>query len=53
MRDSNTPQSVLFQALFRKPLHARFDQPHARSYGSAVVLAAADRRLGLIDRLTR
>jgi hypothetical protein len=42
---------VLFERLFGKPLHARFDQPHASSDGGAVVLAAADRRLGLIDRL--
>jgi hypothetical protein len=42
---------VLFERLFRKPLHAQFDQAHASSDGGAVVLAAADRRLGLIDRL--
>jgi hypothetical protein len=51
VRDSTTTQCVLFQRLFGKPLHARFDQPHASSDGGAVVLAAADRRLGLIDRL--
>ena len=47
----DTTQSVLFPTLFRKPLHARFDQPHASSDGGAVVLAAADRRLDLIERL--
>jgi hypothetical protein len=51
VRDSTTTQCVLFERLFRKPLHARFDQLHASSDGGAVVLAAADRRLGLIDRL--
>lgn len=51
MRQSTTTQGVLFEGLFRKPLHARFDQAHASSDGGAVVLAAADRRLGLIDRL--
>ena len=51
MRDSTTTQCVLFEGVFRKPVHARFDQAHASSDGGAIVLAAADRRLGLIDRL--
>ncbi len=51
MRDSTTAQCVLFQDIFRKPIHARFDQAQASSDGGAIVLAAADRRLGLIDRL--
>jgi hypothetical protein len=42
---------VLFEGVFRKPVHARFDQEHASSDAGAIVLAAADRRLGLIDRL--
>jgi hypothetical protein len=42
---------VLFEKLFRKRLHARFDQLHASSDGGAVILAAADRRLRLIERL--
>jgi hypothetical protein len=41
----------LFPALFRKPLHARLDQPHASSDGDTAVYVAADRRLGVIDRL--
>jgi len=42
---------VLFPDLFGKPLTARFDVPHASSDGGAVLLKAADRRLGLIARL--
>ncbi len=50
MADSTT-QSVLFPELFGKPLVARFDRPHASSDGSAVLLRAADRRLGLRDSM--
>jgi len=50
--NSTTTQCVLFQDVFGKPLLARFDQPHASSDGGAVVLKAADHRLGLIARLT-
>lgn len=51
MSDYTTAQSVLFSELFTKPLHAAFDLPRASSDGGAVLLAAADRRLRLIDRL--
>jgi hypothetical protein len=37
--------------LFDRPLTARFDVPNASSDGGAVLLKAADRRLGLISRL--
>jgi len=47
-----TQQSVLFNDLFGKPVVAVFDQQHASSDGGAILLKAADRRLGLIDRLT-
>jgi len=50
--NSTTTQRVLFQDVFGKPLLARFDQQHASSDGGAVVLKAADHRLGLIARLT-
>jgi len=50
--NSTTPQCVLFQDVFRKPLVARFDQQHASSDGGAVMLKAADHRLGLIATLT-
>jgi hypothetical protein len=41
----------LFPDLFNKPLVARFDEPHASSDSGAILLRAADRRLGLIERL--
>ena len=51
MTDPTVPQPVLFQDLFSRPLVATFDQPDASSDGGAILLKAADRRLGLIDRL--
>jgi hypothetical protein len=42
---------VLFPELFDRPLTAIFDVPNASSDGGAVLLKAADRRLGLIPRL--
>ena len=51
MRDSTTTLCVLFPELFDRPLTARFDLPNASSDGGAVLLKAADRRLGLIPRL--
>ena len=46
-----TTQGVLFAELFDRPLTATFDVPNASSDGGAVLLAAAERRLGLISRL--
>ena len=51
MRDSITTPCVLFPELFDRQLTARFDVPNASSDGGAVLLKAADRRLGLIPRL--
>ena len=51
MRDSTTTPCVLFPELFGRPLTAQFDLPNASSDGGAVLLKAADRRLGLIARL--
>ena len=51
MRHSTTTQCVLFQDVFGKPLLAQFDQYHGSSDGGAVLLKAADRRLGLMDAL--
>jgi hypothetical protein len=53
MPDDTTRQSVLFsdRDLFGKPLVATFDQPHGSSDGGAILLKAADRRLGLSKRL--
>lgn len=53
MSEPTTTQSVQFPDLFGKPLVARFDLPHASSDGGAVLLKAADRRLRLVDRLSR
>ena len=50
MADSTT-QGVLFAELFDRPLIACFDRPHASSDGGAILLKAADRRLGLMDAL--
>jgi hypothetical protein len=41
----------LFPDLFAKPLVAAFDQPHVSSDGGAVLLKAADRRVGLTNAL--
>ena len=51
MRDTTTTRCVLFPELFDRPLTARFDVPNASSDGGAILLKAADRRLGLIPRL--
>lgn len=51
MRDSTTTPCVLFPELFDRPLTATFDVPNASSDGGAVLLKAADRRLGLLPRL--
>lgn len=51
MRDSTTTPCVLFPDLCDRPLTACFDVPNASSDGGAVLLKAADRRLGLIPRL--
>lgn len=47
MNDPTVPQTVLFPDLFDRPLVATFGQPHASSDGGAILLKAADRRLGL------
>jgi hypothetical protein len=52
MANDSTEQAVLFPELFDKRLVARFDQQHGSSDGGAVLLAAADRRLQLTQRLT-
>lgn len=52
MTDETIPQTVLFPDLFDRPLVATFDQAHASSDGGAILLKAADARLGLIDALT-
>ena len=51
MRDSTTTPCLLFSNLCDRPLTALFDLPNASSDGGAVLLKAADRRLGLLPRL--
>lgn len=51
MAPDPTTQCVLFPGLFRRPLVALFDQPHATSDAGAVLLKAADERLGLTQLL--
>jgi len=47
-----TRQGVLFQDLFDRPLTACFDLPDASSDGGAILLHAADKRLGLLESLS-
>lgn len=49
-QDATTP-CLLFPGLFRRPLVAQFDQPHATSDAGAVLLQAADKRLDLTQLL--
>jgi hypothetical protein len=47
MTDAIQPQGVLFSGLADRPVDVRFDQPNGSSDGGAVLLKAADERLGL------
>lgn len=47
MADDNTTQCLLFADLAKRPVTVCFDQERGSSDGGAVLLAAADRRLGL------
>ena len=51
MNDPTVPQTVLFPDLFDRPLTATFDQAHGSSDGGAILLKAADGRLGLTTTL--
>jgi len=51
LTNSTTQQSVLFPDLLDKPFVAIFDQEHSSSDGGAILLKAADKRLGLTDSL--
>ena len=52
MSDDITRQTVLFPHLFRRPVVAKFDQPHGSSDGGAITLQAYDARLRLTERLS-
>ena len=51
MNESTIAQTVLFSEVADRPVIATFDQPHASSDGGAILLKAADRRLGLLAAL--
>lgn len=53
MADDNTTQCWLFGDLAKRLVTVRFDQERGSSDGGAVLLAAADRRLGLSEALAR
>ena len=52
MSKHTTTECLLFPDLLDKPVVIKFDQEHASSDGGALLLKAADRRLGLIDSLS-
>jgi len=51
LADDSTTQCWLFADLANRPVAVRFDQERGSSDGGAVLLGAADRRLGLTDAL--
>ena len=51
MSEHTTTQCVLFPGIFKRPVIAKFDQSQGSSDGGAVLLKAADRKLGLITAL--
>lgn len=51
MSEHTTTQCVLFPELFARPVVAQFDQAQGSSDGGAVLLKAADQRLGLTTAL--
>lgn len=51
MSEHTTTQCVLFSGIFDRPIVAQFDQSQGSSDGGAVLLKAADRRLGLTAAL--
>ena len=53
MPSQNTTQCLLFPELFDRPLATQFDLVNGSSDGGAVLLKAADARLGLIEELAR
>lgn len=51
MIQDTTTQCSLFEGLFSRPVKAVFDEPCSSSDGGALLLDAADRRLGLLSEL--
>lgn len=52
MNDSARAQSVLFKGIAPKPVTVRFEDERTSSDGGAILLKAADRRLGMISSMT-
>ena len=50
MSENSTTQCLLFPKIFHKPTVMQFDQRQGSSDGGALLLKAADRRYGLIDK---
>jgi hypothetical protein len=53
LSEHNTTQCVLFRGMFHRPVVAKFDQRQGSSDGGAILLGAADRRLGLTAGLVQ
>jgi hypothetical protein len=53
MVQNTTTQCSLFEGLEKRPVQAVFDEPCSSSDGGAVLLSAADRRLGLLSDLAQ
>ena len=51
MAHNTTTECLLFPGIFSKPVTAQFDQRQGSSDGGAILLKAADRRLGLTESL--
>jgi hypothetical protein len=51
MNEDTTTNCLLFPDIFDRPVVAKFDQPQGSSDGGAILLKAADRRLGLTAAL--
>ena len=52
MTEHTTTECLLFPDIFDRPVIAKFDQRQGSSDGGAILLKAADRRLGLTATLT-
>lgn len=51
MFEDSTTQCFLFPGIVERPVVVQFDQPQSSSDGGAILLKAADRRLGLTEAL--
>jgi hypothetical protein len=51
LADDTTTECLLFPDIFSKPVVGQFDQRQGSSDGGAILLKAADRRLGLTEAL--